>query len=100
MVTVPAPLTRALLLLLLPFSRVFLNKVLMHSSLTLLLSSPSALHPKEPRQAGEAGQSKVNEFQQVQVLNMGQGNCRQEYRLGEELIAISPAEKDLGCFGE
>ena len=55
-------------------------------------------HPEGPGQAGEVGHAKLMEFNEAKgkVLPMGQGNPKHKYRLGEEWIGSSPAEKNLG----
>ncbi|GAB0204136.1 hypothetical protein GRJ2_002879200 [Grus japonensis] len=57
-------------------------------------------HPEGLGQAQEVGLCESHEVQQgqVQVLHMCQSNPQYQYRLGDEGIKSSPAEKDLGVL--
>ena len=57
-------------------------------------------HPEGPGQAAEVGLYKSHEVQKAKckVLHMGQDSSKHKYRLGDEWIESSPAEKGLGVL--
>ena len=69
-------------------------------SASLVMTRGTGCHPERPKQSEQWAQVNLMTFNKskCKILHIGQGNSHYQYKLGDERIEGSPAEKDLGVL--